>query len=696
MAGLFLFSCSDGGGSKPNIITTLLPPATLDHFYEFQLLVEKNPGNIAWSLDSGSLPDNISLSSSGLLYGTPTVVGNWSFTIKAKGGSGSRRKEFTLRVRELAQWTVMVMLDGDNDLERNTPRIFQELESVGSSNNVNIVVQWDRIDGYDSTTGDWTETRRYYVIQDSSEEIASGLIIAPSQKDLSNAAELVDFVTSSAALLPAERYAFFVYDHGGNWRGGFRDDTTGALMNSSELASAFSIITATLGDNVDLVGLDECCMASVEVSALLSPYVSWLLASERFIHNGFDYATPLFALSANPEMNASTLAASFVSSYDSYAVWSGEATLSAVDLSKIGNVVSSADNFFEAIGDGDNETLALARALVSAQGFSPLGSDYLEINPPDSTDLYDIGFIASETFSNATVQQAAWDLMNAVEEAVPFHSKHSMVEHMRGLTLYYPVGTSPYLAQKNSYLALLGLSGLASATWPADHQDFFDARDSMLVPLFSSFNVNGSVCDFSDNTSASFQVVLTRENAWCVDARFVLDNDVWYNGRYFPRTTISGGRTAAAAGWTGSNLFEWNGLVRALDNGTHACRFTSDTQKQKRQGTIYGEFTLGGVRDEFTMFYDIETGQIFTFTNSSWTFMEEPPEGAVIEPWTLKNTSGGAKVGESFDGGLLVGPGGVTLKWVEAPTGDYDLAVKLRDALGAVTDVESGVVTLQD
>lgn len=68
------------------IITTSLPSATEGLAYSVQLQATGGSGNYAWSLASGSsLPTGLSLSASGLISGTPTVSGSFSFTIQVQG-----------------------------------------------------------------------------------------------------------------------------------------------------------------------------------------------------------------------------------------------------------------------------------------------------------------------------------------------------------------------------------------------------------------------------------------------------------------------------------------------------------------------------------------------------------------------------------------------------------------------------------
>ncbi|MCK5560112.1 MAG: hypothetical protein KAJ51_05940, partial [Thermoplasmata archaeon] len=60
------------------------------------------------------------------------------------------------------KWTVMVYMAADNNLETYGVQDMNEMESVGSSSDVNLLVQFDRhptgsdISGYSSTNGDWS------------------------------------------------------------------------------------------------------------------------------------------------------------------------------------------------------------------------------------------------------------------------------------------------------------------------------------------------------------------------------------------------------------------------------------------------------------------------------------------------------------------------------------------------------------
>ena len=69
---------------------------------------------------------------------------------------------------DMADWTVMIYMAGDNDLEGFALGDLNEMEFSGSTPQVNIVAQLDRSELYDSSQGNWTDTRRYYITPDAS------------------------------------------------------------------------------------------------------------------------------------------------------------------------------------------------------------------------------------------------------------------------------------------------------------------------------------------------------------------------------------------------------------------------------------------------------------------------------------------------------------------------------------------------
>src|SRR5262245_17011054 len=68
--------------SPPTITTTSLPGGTVGLAYSEDLTATGGTGTLAWSLSGGSLPANLSISSTGTISGTPTNTGTANFTVR--------------------------------------------------------------------------------------------------------------------------------------------------------------------------------------------------------------------------------------------------------------------------------------------------------------------------------------------------------------------------------------------------------------------------------------------------------------------------------------------------------------------------------------------------------------------------------------------------------------------------------------
>lgn len=68
------------------ITTSSLPSGTQNVAYSATLAASGGDGSYAWSLDSGYLPTGLSLSTAGVISGTPTSAGTSNFTVKVLDG----------------------------------------------------------------------------------------------------------------------------------------------------------------------------------------------------------------------------------------------------------------------------------------------------------------------------------------------------------------------------------------------------------------------------------------------------------------------------------------------------------------------------------------------------------------------------------------------------------------------------------
>ncbi|MFH1707368.1 MAG: clostripain-related cysteine peptidase [Planctomycetota bacterium] len=250
-----------------------------------------------------------------------------------------------------AEWTFMVYLDGDCDLEDCAILDFLEMATVGSSADVNIVVQFDRLPGYDNSYGNWTDCRRGVVNAGNAPTTAWGASIG--EVNMGDPETLREFITWGVTNYPANRYAVVLWNHGGGWRstappGGrtpvlkevCQDDTSRDVLYTANLRTAMTAAATPM----DLIGFDACLMGMIEIAYELRGNGSVMTASEETLPGyGWPYDTILADLAAAPTMTAAQFGTAIATRYG--AAYSGRETLSVVDLSRVGTLAADLSAF---------------------------------------------------------------------------------------------------------------------------------------------------------------------------------------------------------------------------------------------------------------------------------------------------------------------------------------------------------------
>jgi hypothetical protein len=92
-----------------DIDTQSVAPGTVNQAYSQQFAAtsvtnlnprQGSPASPSWTVQSGSLPTGVTLSSSGLLSGTPTQTGSFTFVVRATAGNATDTETETLSVRD--------------------------------------------------------------------------------------------------------------------------------------------------------------------------------------------------------------------------------------------------------------------------------------------------------------------------------------------------------------------------------------------------------------------------------------------------------------------------------------------------------------------------------------------------------------------------------------------------------------------
>jgi len=253
-----------------------------------------------------------------------------------------------------ARWTFAVFMNGDNNLESYVTHDLNELEEVGSTDGVNVVVQADRIPGYSTDDGDWTGTRRYFITGDKDDDVVHSEVVEDmGELDMGDPAVLSDFLLWADQTYPAEHMAVILWDHGDGWTmtddaappvsdAISDDETSGTWMSVAEgqLVDGLAPVVAERGP-LDVIGFDACNMASWEVAHALRHSADYLAASEATVGwSGLQYAPALAFLRDTPDATGAELADNLAREA---AETGGEWTFSATDLSQMDAVATSLD-----------------------------------------------------------------------------------------------------------------------------------------------------------------------------------------------------------------------------------------------------------------------------------------------------------------------------------------------------------------
>lgn len=366
---------------------------------------------------------------------------------------------------DLPEWTVIVYSAADDEvLEESMWFDVNEMEVVGSTPQVNVVVQLDRYAGAFTGDGDWTDTRRYLIQQDNDlSSITSPVVQSLGEVDTGDPQTLIDFVTWAIQNYPARKYALVMSDHGGGWTGGFSDMSAASYSELSipEIVTSIETIRQNTGiDKFELIGFDACLMGQIEVFGSLYPYSNYMVASEEVEPGyGWSYAAFLEQLAQNPSMNGSGLSQSIVNTYvindvllsggrasaDEIAQEEATTTLSAIESARVPDVIGAMNQFVSAAAVLDQRLVAEARTY-SRSYFSLFGEEV----SPSFIDLGNFSEVMSTLTEDPGIQQTALQLQTAIDSAVVAEKHGVNMSGSSGIAFHFPDSDLYYFTEFNN------------------------------------------------------------------------------------------------------------------------------------------------------------------------------------------------------------------------------------------------------
>jgi hypothetical protein len=405
-------------------LSGLSADANVEIIRDFNLNKSINDGEIiASSSASGIVPESISI--------LGLEAGDYFVSVTPFGNAATNYTlSLTATPKVTAAWTVMVYLDADNDLEAAGIDDFLEMASIGSTSDINVVVQFDRASGYDTRFDDWTDTRRGLVRSGDRPTQYWGTGLGEVAMDRQNS--LNSFVNWSMSNYQANNYALIIWNHGGGYTGIANDASSGNnLLELKEVSGALS----NLPDTIDILGADACLMGMTEFAYQIRNNASILVASEEIIPGtGWNYNTILSDLTANPWMGANQLSNTIVQRYEQqYRVdgFAGE-TLSAINLVGLrnsNNLVSSLSNFANFF-----MSFSTAHDRNQLESYRSMAANFHELSYRDLGSI--LTWVASDITMTNNVRLSAENVLRTYSAAI-IHNFSEIAGRGTGLAINF-------------------------------------------------------------------------------------------------------------------------------------------------------------------------------------------------------------------------------------------------------------------
>ncbi len=390
---------------------------------------------------------------------------------------------YAAEVRTLAEWTIIVYMQADNNLSSFADYNIKQMQQgiVKDSSQVNVLVQWDQPEN--------NKTWRYKILKGNKIDVGSLNI----EMGLDPERELVDCARWVKDNYPAKKYAWILWNHGSgiqdikarisflnSWiqipglslsddRGILYDDSQHSFLSNQALRRAFAKITDILGHPIDVLAMDACLMAMIEVSYQIKGLASYMVASEQIEQGtGYAYDRILNPLTQDPmSFDDRAFAELLVHAYKSYYDDKGETdyTISAFDMHYIDALKENIDNFVLAVAACKKfDRNAISHIIIKARkkALSFATADFIDVHNFYSYVLKYVTVIRENAKANTSYVQALDRLAKVLEHGKALITKSVCAQAVglldskaQGISIYYLDVSHPASAIDKSYVPTL-------------------------------------------------------------------------------------------------------------------------------------------------------------------------------------------------------------------------------------------------
>ena len=367
------------------------------------------------------------------------------------------------------EWTIMVFVNGKNNLERFLVSDMNEMEQIGSTDKVNVVVEAGRTGSY-SSSNSWKGTRRYLMQKDAdTATITSPVVQDLGKTDMGDYKSAIAFGKWAKENYPARKYMLIIWNHGSGWvkamgsKGISYDDETGNHINTPQMGEILKAI-----GGVDVYGSDACLMQMAEVDYEIMGNTPYIVGSEETEPgDGYTYNLFLGPLAANPSMAPMEVARLAMNGYsDHYDSAGGGYTQSVVKTDALPGFMTAVDAFTDVVIKA-NERALVQKARDSAQKYA-----YAE-----NKDLYHFVQLLLASTKSEEVKAKGKELMDYITSTLVIGNRFGPgYSNSHGIAVYMPTAALP---------AAYGELAWAKASKWADFIKWTQQRDADEVPALN-------------------------------------------------------------------------------------------------------------------------------------------------------------------------------------------------------------------
>ena len=534
---------------------------------------------------------------------------------------GAQVQQEALAGQMTSTWTVMIYMAADIEDPPPWAQDINELEAATHVEGVDVIVLVDPSEQGDSKLLKIEHDDNYFDPMIVSPELDDGGEVIPGGGEVNTGspATLRDFIVYSATHYPADNLVLVLWGHGGAWRGLCPDGYDPLTL--PELRSALLMTNEVLDRGIDMVVLDVCNGATLEIAYEISGYADILVGSELLVPaEGLPYMDIVNDLTSDTSQSVEAFAEVIVDNYIDWALYGSSCSTSmgAFDLGHIDGIVYSLDEL-SVLGFGYDR---LYHDLTSSAMRS---SERTE--EPWYLDVASIAEGVCERDLPAEVKHAALLVAQSHQSAVIRHETIGVggtdgLDTSLGLGVYVPADT----AFDESYSELR----IAETSW--DEFSVALRGDRGIAP-----SGPGPVIEVDDSTADGdllpdvLTVTWDPDQSWNYSSYAVYVFQVWSHGLVIYSETHSATPIVRVAGVVGNLLISASAFVGDEVHSHHTLNATLSKLIGIEITVRHGSLVPGSQLEVVTHHEDEESHRVPCLSGSCIVYLVIPEQGDVGE-----------------------------------------------------------------